>query len=307
MTGLPLFADKQPGGMLALINREFFPGDVFWVDSGHAAASDTAGFGRSPSTPVATLDYANDLCAASNGDVIFLMPGHAEAIASDSDLLLNLAGVKVIGLGWGNLIATFTLGTDAGATIGVTGASVWLENLKIISDLADVAAGITASAAADGLTVKRCWLSDGAAAKELVIGVSCAAACDNVHIENNRFQTVAAGGCASAIKFVGATANSRIINNYAHGDYSVACLDGVTATGTNILIDGNKMVNVDTGAGLAISLDASTTGQCINNRLAGNKAGTSPISADGLYFNENYCVDLVNESGIVKPDVTNFT
>ena len=220
MARTPLFSRKQSGGIFVFTDETQSTGDKYWVNSG--TGTDATGNGRNPDSPVATLDYAiSNLATASKGDQIFLMPGHAESIVGATGAVMDVAGVDVIGLGSGALQATFTLGTAVGATISVTAPNCKIRNIKIVSDLADITAGITAGALADGLVVEDCWLTDGAAAKELVIGISIAAACDRVIIRDNYFQTVDAGGCASAIKLVGATANSRIERNYIKGDYNV--------------------------------------------------------------------------------------
>ena len=297
-----LFVQKQSGGMFSIIDKELCTGKIFWVSSG--TGTDGAGYGQNPDAPVATLDYAVGLCTASKGDIIYLMPGHAETLIAATSAAVDIAGVRILGLGTGSLQPTFSLGTDAAATIAVTDANVVIKNIKVISALADIAAGITASAAADGLVIEDCWFTDGGTdVLELVIGVSCAAGCDNVLIRNNRFITVTGGGCASGIKFVGATAMSQIVGNYISGDYSVAGIDGATAAGTNLLVLNNMIDNLDGGAGLAISLNSSTTGAMAYNITHGAKDGTSPIAAAGMVVGENYGSNAEGASGLIKPTV----
>ena len=71
-----LFVRNQPGGLFSIYDSGMCPGDVYYVDSTHASASDGAGFGRNPDSPFATLDYAVGQCTASKGDLIVVMPGH---------------------------------------------------------------------------------------------------------------------------------------------------------------------------------------------------------------------------------------
>ena len=94
------------------------------MDSGHAAASDTAGFGRTPDAPFATIDYAVGQCTASQGDIIYVMPGHAEVLAAAADLALDVIGISVIGLGNGPLQPTVTLGTADTADVDVDAAGI---------------------------------------------------------------------------------------------------------------------------------------------------------------------------------------
>jgi hypothetical protein len=301
MSKTALYVQNTPGGMYAIEDQSLATGSRFYVDSN--TGTDQAGSGRSPDDPVATVDYAVGLCTASKGDIVYVMPGHVEDLVAATSCAVDVAGVQIIGMGVGSLQPTFTLKTATTATIAVTAANVRIKNIKVISDLADVAAGITASAAADGLLVEDCWFTDGAETKELVIGISCAAACDRVIIRNCRFQTVDSGGCASAVKFVGASANSEIYNNYMHGDYSVACIDGVTAGGTFMLIRDNVLWNTDAAAGLVVSLHADTTGAFVRNLMYGGKNGTSPYSAAGVLASENYGTNAAAASGIILPAV----
>jgi hypothetical protein len=280
------------------------PGKRFFVSSANGV--DLGNRGRSPDAPLATLDYAIGLCTANKGDRIYLLPGHAETIATASALTADVAGIQIIGLGQGNSIPTFTLGTATTATFNVTAASVRIRGIKIISDLADVAAGITASAAADGLIVEDCFFQDGASNKELVIAISLAAACDNVLIQNNRFYGTAAADNDSAIKFAGATTRSRIIGNLIYGDFDTAAIAGATAAGSGLLIQNNNAINLDSGAGLALSLHASTTGLVADNRWFGGKTNTVPVAAAGCHHAENYTACAVNESGIIKPNVETY-
>jgi len=275
-------------------------GQIFYVDSGVSGGGQT---GLDWTNAVTTIDAAIGLCTASRGDVIYVAQGHTETSATAADVVtLDVAGVSVIGLGSGALVPTLTLG-HADTTVTVSAASCRISNIKIISDVADAAAGITAGATADGLVVDNCWLTDGAAAKELVIGISVAAACDNVKIMNNRFYTVPAGGCASAIKLAGESAQSVIMNNLIQGDYSASCIDGTTAASTLLTISDNYLINIDTTAGSCIDMHASTTGMTCNNRMMSGKSIADTWIADGMVSIENYGTGAVSASGLVEPAV----
>src|SRR5512138_1472506 len=101
MARTELFSRKQPGGVYTIEGIDKQPGAVFFVHSG--TGTDGAGYGKNPDSPVATLDYAIGLCTASKGDVIYVLPGHAENLTTATSLTMDVAGVKVIGLGWGPL------------------------------------------------------------------------------------------------------------------------------------------------------------------------------------------------------------
>ncbi len=300
-----IFSKKFPGLPVNIVDIAQFPGNVFFVDSGNTSqGGNTTGHGLSPDSPFLTIDYAVGRCTA--GDVIIVMPGHAESIAAATGCVCDIAGISIIGLGHGSLIPTITLGTLTTALISVTAANVKIKNIKVISDLENLAVGIDVGADADGFVLEDCWLLDGGLTKELVIGVQIAAACDNVLIKNNRFQTTVSagtGGCASAIKLAGATSNSRIIHNFIHGNYSAAAIDGATAAGISIYIEDNHILQIDTDAALAISLNAGTTGIVVRNLICNLLDTAVPVVAAACCVAENYGSNAVGASGIIKPAV----
>ena len=144
----PLFA-RSNAGIITVVDIGETPGDVFFVDSAHAAASDaSASGGRRPDTPFATLAYAFSSDAVSSGDVVYVMPGHAETINAAGDITMDIAGVKVVGLGAGAARPTFTFATDTAATWLITAASITVQNVLITTTGAvDFVNGITITAA----------------------------------------------------------------------------------------------------------------------------------------------------------------
>jgi len=139
-TRTPLFSRKQPGGVFVVDDLDRHPGAIWFVDSGHAAATDGVGFGRNPDAPFATLDYAVSHADISTGDTIYLMPGHAESLAADSDVDIDVSNLHIIGLGWGGCRPTFTATAIAGdfklaASCGI------IENILFLSGV-DATTGI---------------------------------------------------------------------------------------------------------------------------------------------------------------------
>jgi len=97
----------------------------------------TAGHGRTPEEPFLTLEYAMSQTTADRGDVIYLMPGHVELVATAGALAMDVAGVTVIGCGNGTIqpIIRFTL---AAADMNVTAANITMENINFQAGVADV-------------------------------------------------------------------------------------------------------------------------------------------------------------------------
>jgi len=278
-------------------------GEVFWVDSNHTNASDITSRGHHPDVPFATIDYAIGQCTASTNSVIFAMPGHAESVIAAQGLDFDVIGVTLIGLGDGGKIPTVTLGTANTATVEVNAVDVTIENIKFISDIADLAVGIDVKAASDGFTFRNNWVTDGAVAKEMVIGLTIEASAQNFLIEGNRFHTVVAGGCTSAIILEGATTDGRIIGNTIMGDWSGAAIAASVAAGVNLVIAENTVNQADAGAGLGINCHAGTTGAIVNNRVLNAKDTVVGVVGAAMLVSENYCSNAAGASGIILPAV----
>lgn len=287
--------------------------NVFFVDAGATEASDTTDskHGTSFEFPFATANYAVSKCDESNGDVILLAPGHAETLDDmgadgesgdeTDELVMDKAGVTLLGIGNGLLKPTFTLGSsDVTATINVTAANCTIRNIIVKSDLADVTAGITV-ADVDGTTIEDCEFRDGATAKELVIGISVAANADDIIIRNNIFSTFTGGGCSDAILFAGGCDRCRVIGNVAYGVYSSGAFVASAAASTEMIVKDNIFVNE--GA-VAVALNASCTGILSGNDLGGTTSIAAALTGEtAMWCFENYVTGAAAAHGILSPAV----
>src|SRR3990167_4421252 len=86
-------------------------GKVFWVNnSGVLPDGGISGADANPGTylqPFSTIDNAINNCTASRGDVIMVMPGHAETVSATT-IAMDVAGVNIVGLGVGALRPTLS-------------------------------------------------------------------------------------------------------------------------------------------------------------------------------------------------------
>ncbi len=290
---------------------------VLFVDSGatNALDSDDTEHGHSFDKPYATLNFAINMCTASQGDVILLAPGHAEILndfgtaSSDNntdEVVVDKIGVTIIGIGVGTLRPTFTCGTtgthtDTTAGINVTAANVRISNIRVVSGLADIAAGITIGASADGTIIENCDIRDGnSATLEMIIGILVVANADDIIIRNNNFSTVPSGGCASVIKLAGGADRAIIEGNVCYGTYSAAAFDADQAASLETIIKDNIFANIGT---VGCALHASSTGVLVRNMIAGN-GGTLDAgltNTDLMYCFENYEVDEDNKNAVSVP------
>jgi len=167
--GVTNLSNLQVAGVpiLGALGHEITTGNVFFVDSG--AGSDTGAYGTVAEEPFATIDYAIGKCTANNGDVILVMPGHAENIVTATSFVSDVDGVKILGLGHGLTKPKLTF-TAAAGTIKITGANCHFENFNLYSNFATgITTGITLGAAADGCVLKNIRMEEPRTLKNFLL------------------------------------------------------------------------------------------------------------------------------------------
>ena len=278
-------------------------GKAFYVDATNGTTSDD---GLSWDTAVNTVDLAIAKCTANSGDVIFMAPWHAEteAVAATAVWTMSTAGVSLIGVKQGNQMPTFTI-TAADAYASVTGGNCLVQNCKFVSGIEDLASALTLGAAADGTTIDGCsFLDGGTTILEMVIGISITAACTDVTINNCFFSTTPAGsGTLAGIHALGAADRLRITNCRFVGDWNTqAPIDILDAKSLDVYIADNDIFNLDDASGLAISVQATTTGLIVRNLIFAGKNTVAGLStADKCGQLENYQTTVEAESGNLVP------
>jgi hypothetical protein len=297
-----LFVRRQPGGLFSVIDKSVVTGSIFWVNSD--TGTDGEGFGQNPNAPIATIDYAIGLCTADAGDVIYVMPGHAEDVLSATGLLCDVAGVAIIGLGRGTKQPKVSLTTAAGATISITAANVTVENIWLHSNFTNgVTAGVTVAATGDGFTLEGMKFTEETNAKEFLIGVSVATTVSDGVIRNCRYHGTAGGDTSSIIDSAGAASGLIIEDNYLHGDCSAAAVKLDTAAITDLQVINNRVINIDAAAGLGIDTHAGSTGMMADNHVANLRDTVVGLSGAGMAYSQNYASNALNASGIILPAV----
>jgi len=299
----PLFSRAQPGGYNAAVNLMEHPGNIFFVDSGETTnGADSAGFGRSPDSPFLTLDYAIAYCTANNGDVIYCMPGHAENLAADSDVDVDVTGVKIVGLGTGGSRPTFTATAIAGDFKLASGCG-WLENILFLSGI-DATTGMLEVSSADW-TIVNCEFRDSVGQATDMLMVLDGS--DRTHIYDCRFFMAAAAGANSAIS-IGSSDDVHIHDTYIYGNFAVGAIDLRTAASARINIHDCKIWTAN-AADIAIvdTITASTgfIGPNLYLMLAQNAANITEActGATFQYFSPILVANLVNEQAMA----TNIT
>ena len=285
---------KFAGSILPSIGR----GDVYYVDSVNGSASNT---GKTPTQALITLDAAVGKCTASQGDVIYLLPGHAEDLVSATALVIDVAGLTIIGLGKGSLRPTFSLTAAAAAKISITAANTWLENILLISNYTGgVTNGISLSATADGSVLKDVEMQETANTKEFLIGIAVAAACSQIQIVGLKYFGLTGGSTTQVIKFAGASDYSVIKDFLIYCDASGAAIDALTAASVWMTIGRGVLHNLDTGAGLSVSVKSDTTGFMHDLRISALKDTVTPAGA-AMAISEVYVSNVIFTQGFYQP------
>ncbi len=295
----PLFVKKQPGGHLAIIDQSMTTGDVFFVHSG--TGTDGAGYGRNPDAPFATIEFAVSQCTDSKADRIYVMPGHAEVVATVGALALDVIGIRVIGLGNGTIQPTITL-TDTASTITIGAASVTVENVNLVPGDDDVAVCFDVNAT--DFTVRGSRFTSPTATKNFHICVQ-----DGATTTTSR---ITIEGCSAIqndalnthfVNFAGTGDGHIVRDNILIGDWGTMCIGGAGVI-TNAVIVNNLIANKATDADACINIEATVLGVCARNAVGMGHA-TDAITATAMTESENYAA-LVTEDlqGVLEPAAT---
>lgn len=276
-----LFVNQQPGGLFSVENMSFTTGSRFYVSS--ATGTDSSGSGKSPDSPCATLDYAIGLCTASKGDIIYLMPGHAENIASATGCVMDVAGVKVQGLGWGLLRPTLTITSATTSKIYISAANCWIDNIRVVSNFLNVAKSIELAATATGTRLTNIAMRDTSVILGSLIGISVAADADDLYIDNLDYvQTALTAAATNIIKMAGGSDRLVITNSKLFGACTGSVVDNTTAASTDVFLKNIMLTNSDTTGGLGIAFHNSSTGLVEDVTTVNLKNNVKGVTGTGL-------------------------
>ena len=295
----PLFSRKQPGGVFDYANIAVTPGDVWFVDSTNAAASDSAGFGQNPDAPTATIDYAIGLATASKGDVIYVMPGHNETLIAGTSMVVDKIGLSIIGLGRGMNRPILDFDNVSGS-IEMDAASCRLSNLVLNASEPSVVVAINVDA--HDAEIDNCYFTWEATGDEFVTCIDLDAF-DRCHIHDNVFETEEGAGAATEAIRLDDTLESTIENNVFRGTWTGAILAGEGALSARLMVLNNIMYNSDTSVYCAIDFGAlNSTGLIDGNSITALYAQAGAIiklqRAAAMTFHVNTWANAAGELAV---------
>ena len=300
-----LMSRKTPGGVWNVEDQSLSTGDRYFVGSTVTAASDATTHGASPDRPFATIDYAVGQSTASQGDIIYVMPGHVEVVASAAALDLDVAGIKVIGLGWGDSRPKVQLSANL-STVEFNADDMWVENIIFEGTFATgVAVGLDIKTGCDDLTLKNCVIRGTAAANELLQAVTIEATNSFITFEGCEF-TEYVGDATACVTTEGAFYDLRFIDCYFNGTWDTACLDldAAAVTTQALYMRDCTIINHHATGGAAVTLDDTTIAQFLRVNTFCVQSNTLPLLANddgGSLGIQCYGTDLLGTSGIAWP------
>ena len=258
-----------------------------------------------------TIDAAIGACVASRGDVIYVMPGHAEAVTVSS-IAVDVAGVSIIGLGSGALKPTLTFSaTDS--RINVTAANCVFKNLRFTAGIGDVVTAVLHATAAQNSVYEdieftasstfnfiNCYtlgaanISDGcrwernylrtADAGQLALAITAAAHNDLKFYNNYVVHAAAAAGLltAGAVNLLGLDVRKNFVQT-GQTDGAVGVLVITTSTASSGCIVDNDMKTADAAANVAIPIASKV--YAARNYIAGADEVGTVIAVGTLFDN----------------------
>ena len=288
------------GASFASLIRAPAPGgNTYWVGNRSDLPS---GDGYSAANPCASLGGANGIFArmaarVNRGDVVYVLPGHAENVnAADwAALMTTSSGFSIVGLGigierpqltWTISTATFLLDTDA---VQLANLRMWLAGPSGTGSLT-VAAPITVSG--NGCSMIGNEFNWGFDAGSIVgTGIICTGT-DFKFIGNKALCDVAA---VPTETFLRLNAADRAVIAYndirgATAGTTVGVIKGLTNASVDLDVRRNFLQNKIANSTIAFSPLASSTGVFAYNEFS-VEVGILPITASIGRWHENYCCD----------------
>ncbi len=290
-----LFGDRV--GLMGLLG--YAPGSIYYVHSGTGKATAS---GTSRSDPLTTINLAVAKCSNSQADVVCVMPGHNESLTAATSCVLNKIGMAVIGFGAGRNRPVLDFDNTA-ASIEIDAASVVFKNFVLKTSVVDLVVGVNVDA--DDVEIANiettyeasgdCWL--------VMIDVD---AVDRTYIHDCVFNTEpATGGCDRALRFDD-NEQTRVIDNLFNGNFEDAAIVGEGAAGKNMVLANNVIYNADVSAVNGIDFGVATTGIAFGNTIGVLYPSpiTSVFDTGSFLCHSNFCMNAIDETGIVQPGTT---
>ena len=224
-----------------------------------------------------TIDDAIGACTANQGDRIYVMPGHTEAVTNGS-IALDIAGVTIIGIGNGAMKPTLTFGAT-NSKINVTAASGTFQNFRFTAGIGDVVTAVLHATAAQDtqyLDIEFYATSTFNFINNYTLGAANIS--DGCRWERNYLRTADAGQL-SLVVTAASHADLKFYNNYvSHAATVAGLLVGGAADFLGIDVRGNFVQTGQTDGSGGVLVSTSSTAS--SGRITDNDMKTADAAAN---------------------------
>ena len=297
------------------------PGKVFYVNNSSVLASTDDGVAGADSPasgtyqrPFSTIDYAIGQCVASRGDIIFVMPGYTQTITLATEIVMDVAGIAIVGLGVGSLRPTITFGAAA-ANIPVTAANMSITNVLCVNNFADVASNFTntGTAVATDLTIENCEFRDTTAILNALTVLTDNAtdnSLDGLNFLNNRISSLGTTAATTPIVLASVANRMKIDGNFTvhavlNDTPGLIEMNSENCLSVEISNNVGTRPNTSSTGGSFVGSPGTCTGVCHGNKFfqLDASAGIWIATGSGLGFLENYSpiTGAADKNGLINP------
>lgn len=212
-----------------------------------------------------TIQAAVNACTSNRGDHVYVLPGYNRSLGATADSW-NVAGVSIIGLGYGTMRPTITYDNKAG-TIDVGASNVRVSGLRFLASADSIARGIDADTAFTNFRFDHNIFDFSANTYDFRVMVRLGQA--RSIVEDNEFRAEDTAGAGKGVAIWGGYPDySKIRRNYFYGQFdtvgdtsntsgAIACDSAYDSGDTDlsgIEISENVIVSTDTAASTLLNL-----------------------------------------------------
>lgn len=294
------------------------PGKVFWVNNSTTLAEGAVGGSNgndgSRLRPWSTIDYAIGRCTSGRGDIIMVMPNHAETLTAAAAITIDVDNICIFGLGAGAARPTLTYTTANTASVSWTADYCTVKNIRFVGNFLSIAAAILNSGGAYW-TVEDCSFRDTDATHGFLSCVTTTVSTnsDGGAFNNNFRYSDATTTPGTAIKVLNTTrgleiGNNRLIHSVAENNAAIV-LDHAALVVQDLDMHDNKCYSINTAQttdGFLVKTSATTgSGMIYNNYVRSQDPSAAiMVTAAAVQYGcfENYHTgETTSLSGFLLP------